>query len=126
MNYILLELLQHKLTTSMNFFVEYHGKSDIDGHFGHLQKAFKDYEKKRDILCLEDLLWCFNEHFSKVNTDVKFEIYEDPGRNNIIKKLSVKQPKIYLSFMSNYGKILGSSISTLENNKYQLIDYQIK
>ena len=61
-----------------------------------------------------------------MNTDVKFEIYEDPGRNNIIKKLSVKQPKIYLSFMSNYGKILGSSISTLKNNNYQIIDYQIK
>ena len=87
MNYILLELPKKNLSTSMNFFVEYHGKSDIDGHFGALQKAFKFYEGKRDILSLEELMWCLKDNFTKVNTDVQFEIYEDPGRSNIVQKL---------------------------------------
>src|ERR1700744_3434853 len=125
MNYILLDLSSKNLTTSMNFFVEYHGKSDIDGHFGHLQKAFKSCEKKGDILSLEVLLYCFREYFSKVKTDTTFEIYEDPGRNNRVKKLMVKQPKVYLSFISQTGKILGSSVSTFKNHSYQNVDYKI-
>ena len=39
-SYILLEIPTRNFTTSQNFFVEYHGKSDIDGHFGLLQKIF--------------------------------------------------------------------------------------
>ena len=85
MNYILLELPKKRLETTMNFFVEYHGKSDIDGHFGHLQKAFKAYERLRNILSLEELLWCFNEYFNKVDTNVTFEIYDDPGRKSMVK-----------------------------------------
>lgn len=59
MNYILLELPEIKSQTSMNFFVEYHGKSDIDGHFGVLQKAFKTCENMKDIVSLEHLLYFF-------------------------------------------------------------------
>ena len=125
MNYILLELPNKNLTTSMNFFVEYHGKSDIDGHFGHLQKAFKTYERIRDILSLEDLLRCFKQYFSKVDTDVAFEIYEDPGRKSMVKKLTVNQPKVYLSFTTKSGKILGSSVSTFQYNKYKNVDYKV-
>jgi len=125
MNYILLELPNKNITTSMNFFVEYHGKSDLDGHFGHLQKAFKTYERIIDILSLEDLLRCFKQYFSKVDTDVAFEIYEDPGRKSIVKKLTVNQPKVYLSFMTRPGKILGNSVSTFQYNKYKNVDYKI-
>ena len=125
MNYILLELPKKRLETTMNFFVEYHGKSDIDGHFGHLQKAFKAYERLRNILSLEELLWCFNEYFNKVDTNVTFEIYDDPGRKSMVKKLCVNQPKVYLSFINQSGKILGSSVSTFKYDKYQNVDYKI-
>ena len=122
MNYILIELPKKKHVTSLNYFVEYHGKSDIDGHFGLLQKAFNSYERKKDILSLEDLLWCFKDYFNKVDTDATFEIYEDPGRTNIVKKLKVSEPRVYLSFISDGSNILGSSLSTFNECRYVNID----
>ena len=42
--YILLDLPSKNYETTQNFFVEYHGKSDLDGHFGVLLRAFNKYE----------------------------------------------------------------------------------
>ena len=109
----------------MNFFVEYHGKSDIYGHFYHLQKAFKAYESIRNMLLLEALLWYFNEYFNKVDTDVTFEIYHDQIRTIMVKKLSVNQPKVYLYFINQSGKILRSPVFTFKYDKYQNVDYKI-
>ena len=79
----------------------------------------------RNILSLEELLWCFNEYFNKVDTNVTFEIYDDPGRKSMVKKLCVNQPKVYLSSINQSGKILGSSVSTFKYDKYQNVDYKI-
>ena len=79
----------------------------------------------RNILSLEELLWCFNEYFNKVDTNVTFEIYDDPGRKSMVKKLCVNQPKVYLSFINQSGKILGSSVSTFKYDEYQNVDYKI-
>ena len=125
MNHILLELPGKKLSTSMNFFVEYHGKSDVDGHFGVLQKAFKICENKQDILSLDHLLYCFKDHFSKLSTDVTFEVYKENRRKAMIKKVAIKQPKTYLSLLSKNGHIIGSSLSTFEDSKYRNVDFKV-
>ena len=125
MNYILLDLPEKKLATSMNFFVEYHGKSDIDGHFGVLQKAFRICENKQDILSLEHLLYCFKSYFANVSTDVAFEVYKETKRKGTIKKVSIKQPKTYLSLLSRNRYIFGSSMSTFDVSKYQNVDFKI-
>ena len=125
MNYIFLELPQKKFETTMNFFVKYHEKSDIDGYFYYLQKAFKAYESIRNMLLLEALLWYFNEYFNKVDTDVTFEIYHDQIRTIMVKKLSVNQPKVYLYFINQSGKILRSPVFTFKYDKYQNVDYKI-
>ena len=43
---------------SINYFVEYHGKSIVDGFFGRLNTTFQDINNKndiRDIVGLKDL-----------------------------------------------------------------------
>ncbi|PVV01708.1 hypothetical protein BB560_003862, partial [Smittium megazygosporum] len=50
---------------SLNFFLENHGKSDVDGHFGVLSRWFRDAEKKQDILSIEDLVTCFEQKSSQ-------------------------------------------------------------
>ncbi|PVV01259.1 hypothetical protein BB560_004332, partial [Smittium megazygosporum] len=49
---------------SLNFFLENHGKSDVDGHFGVLSRWFRDAEKQQDILSIEDLVTCFEQKSS--------------------------------------------------------------
>ena len=38
-----------KLSNIPKIFVECHGKSDIDGHFGLFQKVFNNYERVQNI-----------------------------------------------------------------------------
>ena len=78
-SYILLELPAKNYSTSQNFFAEYHGKSDIDGHFGLLQRVFNEYERKNDVTSIHVVAYCFWEFFFEAYTDAYFEIYEDPG-----------------------------------------------
>lgn len=80
-------------TTSQNYSVEYHGKSDIDGHFGHLQSLFNEHERKQETRSTHCVLLCFLDHFLTVPTDANFEIYEDPGNGGLVEKLQVKNEK---------------------------------
>ncbi|PVV00949.1 hypothetical protein BB560_004650 [Smittium megazygosporum] len=50
---------------SLNFLLENHGKSDVDGHFGVLSRWFRDAEKQQDILSIEDLVTCFEQKSSQ-------------------------------------------------------------
>ena len=125
MNYILLELPNKKYHTSQNFFVEYHGKSDIDGHFGLLQKVFDQYERKNDILSIYFVTYCFWEYFLGVDTDAKFLIYEDPGREELIQKLQIKDAKQYMSFFSDSGILYGKSVSTFEGSTYRSLRHKV-
>ena len=74
---------------------------------------------------MEHLLYSFKEYFSKVDTDVVFEVYKETRRSCQIKKVSINQPKTYLSLINKKGKILGSSLSTFEDCKYRNVDFKI-
>ena len=81
-NYILLELPRRNYVTSQNFFVEYHGKSEIDGHFGLLQKVFNEYERLNYTYTIYCVYFCFMWRFLEDNeTNAFFYIYEDQVRS---------------------------------------------
>lgn len=117
-NYILLELPTKNYTVSQNFFVEYHGKSDIDGHFGLLQKVFNEYERKYQTWSIQCVLLCFLEYFLEAPTDVNIEIYEDPGRKRQVKRLKIDEQKQYMSLFADSGTIYGKSVSSLDGSNY--------
>lgn len=123
--FILLELPRKGYIISQNFFVEYHGKSDMDGHFGLLQKVFNEYERKNDTSSIHCVLFCFLEYFLEAPTDATFEIYEDPGRQELIQKLQIKNHKQYMSFLSDSGTVYGKSVSTFEGTSYRKLEHKL-
>lgn len=124
-NYILLDIPTRNYTTSQNFFVEYHGKSDIDGHFGLLQKVFDEYERKYETYSIYSVLLCFWEYFLEVPTDAAFDLYEDPGRSPEVMKLKIKGHKQYMSFISDSDTIYGKSVSTFEESNYRKLSHKV-
>lgn len=124
-NYILLELPTRNYSTSQNFFVEYHGKSDIDGHFGLLQKVFNNHERTKNTGSIYDVFICFMDYFLESEVNAFFEIYEDPGRQDLIKKLKIKDEKEYMSFYADSEKVYGKSVSTLEGSGYTALGHTI-
>lgn len=124
-NYILLEIPTRNFTTSQNFFVEYHGKSDIDGHFGLLQRVFNEHERKNDTVSIYCLLFCFWDYFLDAPTNVVIDIYEDPGRSTEVQRLKIKRHKQYMSFLSDSGTIYGKSVSTLEESNYRKLSHKV-
>lgn len=124
-NYILLELPSKNYKTSQNFFVEYHGKSDIDGHFGLLQKVFNNYERLNDMKSVYDVLVCFWDYFLESEVNALFEIYEDPGRQELVQKLKIKDEKEYMSFFADSNNVYGKSVSTLEGSEYTSLGHKI-
>lgn len=124
-NYILRELQGKNYITSLNYFVEYHGKSDIDGHFGLLQRVFNSYERRNDMSSIYCVLHCFLEYFLEVNTDARFEIYEEPGRAELVQKLNIKDSKFYLSFFSDSNNVYGKSVSTFEGSGYRSLEHNV-
>ena len=74
----------------------------------------------RSILSLEKLLRYFNVYFRELDTDVTFEIYDDPGRKSMVKKLYINQKTVYLSFINKSGKMLESAVFTFKYDKYQM------
>ncbi|PVZ96692.1 hypothetical protein BB558_007387, partial [Smittium angustum] len=46
---------------TLNYFMENHGKSDVDGHFGLLTRWHKDIERNRRISSIDELVSAFRE-----------------------------------------------------------------
>ena len=49
------------IKVTLNFFVEYHGKSEVDGHFGHLQRVYDKINKSTRINDIEQLINIFQK-----------------------------------------------------------------
>lgn len=124
-SYILLELPTKNYSTSQNFFAEYHGKSDIDGHFGLLQRVFNEYERKNDVTSIYVVAYCFWEFFLEADTDAYFEIYEDPGREDLVQRLRIKDAKQYMSLYSDEGTIYGNSVSLSQGSSYRRVGHEV-
>ncbi|PVV02355.1 hypothetical protein BB560_003193 [Smittium megazygosporum] len=46
---------------TLNYFMENHGKSDVDGHFGLLTRWHKNFERNRRISSIDELVSAFRE-----------------------------------------------------------------
>lgn len=69
-------------------------------------------------------MYCFLVHFLDVSTDARFEVYEDPGREERVKKLRIKDNLNYMSFMSDSESIYGKSVSTLQKLNYCRLEHK--
>ncbi|PWA00838.1 hypothetical protein BB558_003093 [Smittium angustum] len=74
----------------LNCFLEFHGKSDVGGHFGTLPKWFYDAENSRYISILDDLINLFEEKTrEKEKNRCYFREYKGQNRktpiNNVLK-----------------------------------------
>ena len=65
------------------------------------------------------------EYFDDSETFVLVDVYDDPGRRNDIEKLKISDQKNYLSFLSDNGKILGKSVSTLDKSVYTELSHKV-
>ena len=125
-HFIILELPSHGFITTQNFFIEYHGKSDIDGHFGLLQKVFNDYERTHNTKSIHYVLLCFLGYLLDASIDANFDIYDELVRLKYVKKMTLENSKQYMSLISNYGNIYGKSVSSFDADNYQKLNYKIK
>lgn len=121
LKYILVDLCNNGIETSMNYFVEYHGKTILDGHFGLLQKVFNFNEKKEEITTIDQVIRIFKNEFFKYETEAYFESIDDIETQEYIEKIKINQPKSYLSFIQEKGAIFGNSVSNFIKEKYNKI-----
>ncbi|PVZ96956.1 hypothetical protein BB558_007110 [Smittium angustum] len=117
----------------LNYFMENHGKSDVDGHFGVLSRWFKEIERNRYLLSIEDLVSAFrekaqvSENISDNNRVYNFQIY----RKDAIRGLRIRAKvssgfRNYLSFYLGDGGLMACPLSLPDPSKYFNIDFRIK
>ena len=97
----------------LNFFSEYHGKSEADGHFGVLSRWHKDKELTKSIKDVNDLILHFEEKAQEINTPHNQFIFLKfcPGsREPTYRKTYLKGYKLYLSYNEC---VFQTSISTV-------------
>ncbi|PVU84493.1 hypothetical protein BB560_002590 [Smittium megazygosporum] len=76
----------------LNYFMENHGKSKVDGHFGVLSRWFKEIERSKYLLSIEDLVSAFrkkeetSENISDNSWNYHFQIY----RKDAIRGLRIR------------------------------------
>ncbi|PVU85863.1 hypothetical protein BB560_006880 [Smittium megazygosporum] len=110
-----------------------HGKSDVDGHFGVLLRWYKEIERNRYLLFIEDLVSAFREK-AQVSENISdnirvyhFQIY----RKDAIRGLRIRAKvssgfRNYLSFYSGDDGLMACPLSLPDPSKYFNIDFRIK
>ena len=126
-----------KGSVKFNRFVECHGKSIVDGHFGVLSKLFKQKEKELYINDINELKRCFEEEEERKglfkssinNSDVSqkafFYIYDRSFRPRR-SMLEVKNLQVNLSYLMKDGKFYASPLTFDSIDEYSRIDYSIR
>lgn len=126
-----------KGTIKFNRFVECHGKSIVDGHFGVLSKIFKQKENEMYIKNINDLKMVFEREEERKglyetlvnNSDVSqktfFYIYDRKSRP---KKswLEVKAFYVNLSYLMKDGELYVSPLTFEDVKEYSKINYCAK
>jgi len=117
----------------MNYFVEYHGKNIVDGHFGVLSRWFKEAEAVQDIHTIEDLLRVFQNkaqaqqyHNKTSYLSTEFDLYLRPEARTHIHKLRVENFGSYLCFIRVGNKLFASTLSTLNSIDYAKVSFKIQ
>ena len=131
----------HDARYFVNFFVEYNGKSVVDGHFGVLSRWFTEGEAVRDIHSITDLVNWFREKVGGQGgqhgggqpsggqqgygrSQVMFDVYEHSSLRDTIHKLTVNNFRSFLSFFRDGNKLLASTLSTLNPLNYAEVTFK--
>ncbi|PVV01932.1 hypothetical protein BB560_003633, partial [Smittium megazygosporum] len=101
----------------LNYFMENHGKSDVDGHFGVLSDLVSAFREKAQV----------SENISDNNRVYNFQIY----RKDAIRGLRIRAKvssgfRNYLSFYLGDGGLMACPLSLPDPSKYFNIDFRIK
>jgi large subunit ribosomal protein L32 len=120
-------------TFFINYFVEYHGKNIVDGHFGVLSRWVSQGETVQNIYTIDDLLIYFrNKAFIQqtyYNTSfplIEFDIYQRLYPRTQIHKLVIHNFSSYLCFVKVGDKLFASTLSTLISQDYAEVAFQTK
>lgn len=120
-----------------NRFVECHGKSIVDGHFGVLSRLFKQKEMERDIKNLSDLKSAFEDEEARKNASDSltsnsiiaqrsfFYVYNRSHRP-IKKSLEVKALHTNLSYFMKDDELYASPLTFDNISNYSKVDFQLK
>lgn len=86
-------------TVRINYFAEHHGKSLVDGHFGHVSRAVKQYTMSKRLVDIDDLCSAISEYF--VSKDVQPLVLSVPERSTIT-RLTLKEGKATVKITQTY------------------------
>ena len=113
---------ERKISVSLNFFAEYHGKSIVDGFFGRLSQLFQKIDYRYSINTIEEFKEAFNKEAIENNwKDVYFRVYHRESRDKPINKINMKKIKSYLSYLFQNNKCYYSYLTNF-NNTYKILD----
>ena len=70
---------------SVNYFVEHHGKSPVDAHFGTISRTLNSITFVEDISTITQLQDKLQKRFDEFEGETKFIIYHGKKRSNISK-----------------------------------------
>ncbi|PVU84725.1 hypothetical protein BB560_007281 [Smittium megazygosporum] len=126
-------IFSHDSLYATNYFMENHGKSDVDGHFGVLSRWFKEIERNMYLSSIEDLVSAFkekletSENISENNRVYHFQIY----RKDAIRGLRIRAKvssgfRNYLSLYLGDDVLMACPLSLPDTPKYFNIDFRIK
>jgi hypothetical protein len=108
----------------MNYFLEHHGKSVVDGHFGVLARWHREGETNRYIATIDDLVALFRSkvreqaHSGGSNADTEFKVYSRDAPRDQIHRLVIQKFRSCMSFVMVNGVMLVSAVSTLNDSDY--------
>ena len=106
----------------LNFFSEYHGKSEVDGHFGVLSRWHKDGELTKSIKDVNDLILHFKEKAQERNTPLNQFIFLKfcPGpREPTYRETSLEGYKLYLSYKEHVFHISIYTVTKKSTDGYE-------
>ncbi|OMJ09365.1 hypothetical protein AYI70_g10964 [Smittium culicis] len=119
----------------LNYFLENHGKSYVDDHFGVLSKWFNESESIMDITSIDDLMGIFRSK----NSDLAAQrgVYTDDVCYNFIKydqytprgykyTMRIDSFKNYLSFFKLNNYLMACPISTMSPSDYEPKNFRLK
>ena len=135
LNYALIETprliytkFNRNIDININYFVEYHGKSIVDSHFGVLMLWLRQAEALVELRTKENLQRIFFAKYNESEHDYTMDInaYKPSKTRLKVRKLIVSQIWTYLSFVFVNGQLFGGAVSTFQPAEYQSLRFKLQ
>ena len=103
--------IPYSVETYLNYFIEYHRKTRLDGHFGNVSKWFHTVELSQRITSISQLI--DNLYIQVRNGDmVEFFEFIPPELQPFYNKLNIEDFNSLFSFYQKDGVVFGKALST--------------